>query len=144
MVFKNLQAFCAGKVSVSGTISFWFFVFSCCDAGHAVDAVPFVVLLFTTPTQKPAEDVFDKVNPSILNASLKEGMPGLSAKVFRTYNASITLEKELADIAVLELPNAKKNEYDRANREVAILCNHQRTVSKSFQATFDKMTVKVR
>jgi hypothetical protein len=27
-------------------------------------------------------------------------MPGLSAKVFRTYNASVTLEKELEDLPV--------------------------------------------
>lgn len=32
---------------------------------------------------------------STLNAYLKELMPGLTAKVFRTFNASVTLEKEL-------------------------------------------------
>lgn len=35
-------------------------------------------------------------------------------------------------------------EYTRANREVAILCNHQRTVPKGFQESFDKMNSKVR
>ena len=30
-------------------------------------------------------------------------------------------------------------EYNRANREVAILCNHQRTVPKSFEAAYQKL-----
>ncbi len=46
----------------------------------------------------PAEDVFDLINPSLLNKELTAMMPGLSAKVFRTYNASIVLEKELANL----------------------------------------------
>merc|ERR1712137_803015 len=35
------------------------------------------------------EDVFDKLTPAELNKHLSTIMPGLSAKVFRTYNASI-------------------------------------------------------
>lgn len=30
-------------------------------------------------------------------------------------------------------------EYNRANREVAILCNHQKTVSKSYEASYAKL-----
>lgn len=59
-------------------------------------------------------------------------MPGLSAKVFRTYNASVTLEAELEELPIDAKESDKKMEYDRANREVAILCNHQRTVPKAF------------
>lgn len=40
-------------------------------------------------------DLFNLVNASRLNDFLKQFMPGLSAKVFRTYNASVTLENEL-------------------------------------------------
>lgn len=36
--------------------------------------------------------MFDEIDTSKLNAHLKELMPGLTAKVFRTYNASITLD----------------------------------------------------
>ncbi len=69
-------------------------------------------------------------------------MPGLSAKVFRTYKASVTLERELENLSI-DTPNAEKYlEYNRANREVAILCNHQRTVPKAFEKTWDKLTVK--
>lgn len=58
-------------------------------------------------------------------------MEGLTAKVFRTYNASITLQNQLKK-ANVKGKNAmeKSNAYDEANKQVAILCNHQRTVSK--------------
>ncbi|PHJ23809.1 dna topoisomerase i [Cystoisospora suis] len=45
--------------------------------------------------KKPEDDVFDKINSGSLNNHLRQLMPGLSAKVFRTYNASITLQNEL-------------------------------------------------
>lgn len=44
------------------------------------------------PGKKGGDDMFDKLDTSKLNAHLKELMPGLTAKVFRTYNASITLD----------------------------------------------------
>ncbi|CAL5440217.1 unnamed protein product [Camellia sinensis] len=40
-----------------------------------------------------SDDLFDKLDTKKLNAHLKELMPGLTAKVFRTYNASITLDE---------------------------------------------------
>lgn len=71
-------------------------------------------------------------------------MPELSAKVFRTYNASITLQQELAkfderdDIDPYN-PQELLQFYNDANREVAILCNHQRAVPKSHDDTIAKM-----
>ncbi|RYG56302.1 hypothetical protein EON66_03250, partial [archaeon] len=41
-----------------------------------------------------------ELQPARLNEQLNDLMPGLSAKVFRTYNASVTLEKELVDMDV--------------------------------------------
>eukprot|EP00122_Pirum_gemmata_P011436 Pgem_evm1s10595 len=61
-------------------------------------------------------------------------MPGLTAKVFRTYNASITLQQELDKFD--ETINKKTSihekvaGYNTANREVALLCNHQRAAPK--------------
>lgn len=45
--------------------------------------------------KKDGDDLFDMLDTSKLNAHLKELMPGLTAKVFRTYNASITLQSEV-------------------------------------------------
>jgi hypothetical protein len=50
--------------------------------------------------QQQTEDVFSEINPTTLNRELTALMPGLSAKVFRTYNASITLERELAALSI--------------------------------------------
>jgi DNA topoisomerase-1 len=92
--------------------------------------------------KKAGEDIFDELTPSRLNDQLNELMPGLSAKVFRTYNASITLEKELENLSIDVSQQDKIIEYNRANREVAILCNHQRTVPKSMIMALEKMTEK--
>lgn len=86
--------------------------------------------------KKNSEEIFDKINPTMLNQHLKQFMDGLTAKVFRTYNASKTLQDELAKVESLSswknlLPAQKVVEYNNANREVAILCNHQRSVSKA-------------
>ncbi|XVE50751.1 hypothetical protein DITRI_Ditri01bG0188400 [Diplodiscus trichospermus] len=90
-----------------------------------------------------SDDLFDKLDTSKLNAHLKELMPGLTAKVFRTYNASITLDdmlnKETKDGDVPE----KVATYQRANKEVAIICNHQRSVSKSHSAQMSRLTEKI-
>ncbi|PFH35822.1 putative DNA topoisomerase I [Besnoitia besnoiti] len=158
--------------------------------------------------KKPEDDVFDKINSAALNNHLRQFMPGLSAKVFRTYNASITLQNELykldqalalraaeldgkpgakkakkeavkmqkkepesddedqplAAAAAKENPQEETEEerrkreeqlrsitcnianvgeliqfYNDANRAVAILCNHQRSVPKQHAASMQKM-----
>ena len=48
--------------------------------------------------KKGADDLFDRLNTSILNEYLNGLMPGLTAKVFRTYNASITLQEQLNEL----------------------------------------------
>lgn len=100
--------------------------------------------------KSPKDDLFEKLNPSILNLHLKEIMPGLSAKVFRTYNASVTLEQELykpnEDGQTITSETSEKDKvlfYNRANREVAILCNHQRSVPKAFDGQMEKLEGKL-
>lgn len=71
-------------------------------------------------------------------------MPGLSAKVFRTYNASFTMStllKELKDTNISLQEKIKL--YNDCNRKVAILCNHKRTVGASHEAAMEKMTDRV-
>eukprot|EP00948_MAST-09A_sp_MAST-9A-sp1_P001085 g1085.t1 len=84
-------------------------------------------------------DVFDEVDPSELNSHLKTLMPGLSAKVFRTYNASITLQEQLPRSVMNETAKAKEALYKAANKKVAILCNHQKTVSAKWDENFQKV-----
>ena len=48
--------------------------------------------------KKQTDDLFDKIDAQVLNDYLKSLMDGLTAKVFRTYNASSTLQKQLNKI----------------------------------------------
>ena len=76
--------------------------------------------------KKDNDDLFDRLNTSILNQYLQQLMEGLTAKVFRTYNASFTLQQQLDELTdASDNVAAKMLSYNRANREVAILCNHQ-------------------
>ncbi|KAG5877637.1 DNA topoisomerase 1, partial [Gonioctena quinquepunctata] len=94
--------------------------------------------------KKGADDLFDRLNTQILNKHLNELMEGLTAKVFRTYNASWTLQQQL-DLLTQEDNNAPEKIlfYNRANRAVAILCNHQRSVPKSHEKWMEKLKEKI-
>jgi DNA topoisomerase-1 len=91
------------------------------------------------------DDVFETLEPPQLNEHFKSLMPGLTAKVFRTFNASVTLEKELPTAEDLEglTVQEKVIRYNAANRQVAILCNHQKTVSKSTEQMFENLNEKL-
>uniref|UniRef100_A0AAR2J314 DNA topoisomerase I n=1 Tax=Pygocentrus nattereri TaxID=42514 RepID=A0AAR2J314_PYGNA len=94
--------------------------------------------------KQPEDDLFDRLNTSILNKHLQELMDGLTAKVFRTYNASITLQQQLKELTTSEdnVP-AKILSYNRANRAVAILCNHQRAPPKTFEKSMQNLQTKI-
>ncbi|XP_043659926.1 DNA topoisomerase 1 isoform X4 [Drosophila teissieri] len=95
--------------------------------------------------KKDGDDLFDRLNTQVLNEHLKELMEGLTAKVFRTYNASKTLQSQLD---LLTDPSATVPEkllaYNRANRAVAILCNHQRSVPKSHEKSMENLKEKIK
>ncbi|KAL9383543.1 hypothetical protein Peur_023866 [Populus x canadensis] len=93
--------------------------------------------------KKPTDDLFDSLDTSKLNAHLKELMPGLTAKVFRTYNASITLDEKLYEETEDGDVAEKFVIYNQANKQVAIICNHQRTISKSHDAQMSRLTEKL-
>lgn len=93
--------------------------------------------------KKPTEDVFDKVDPGIINEYFKEFMDDLTAKVFRTFNASYTLQQELDKFDFSKKDSLSQDQlvkyYNDANRAVAVLCNHQRAESKTHGAAQEKM-----
>ncbi|KAF2903707.1 hypothetical protein ILUMI_02464 [Ignelater luminosus] len=90
------------------------------------------------------DDLFDRLNTSILNKHLNELMEGLTAKVFRTYNASFTLQQQLDQLTNPDDSLSEKIlSYNRANRAVAILCNHQRAVPKGHQKSMEKLKEKI-
>ena len=72
-------------------------------------------------------------------------MPGLSAKVFRTFNASYTFQDQLRKLTPKDGAIVDKfAAYTEANRQVAILCNHKRAIPKTHDLAIGKMEDQVR
>lgn len=98
------------------------------------------------------DDLFDLINSSSLNEYLNNFMKGLTAKVWRTYNASVVFQKELDKINEEKIakidPEEKLNflisMFNQANTTVALLCNHQKNVSKSLDEQIDKIEKRVK
>ena len=71
----------------------------------------------------------------------------MTAKVFRTFNASITMSRLLRDLG--NDPRSKGTVaekvklYNDCNREVAILCNHKRTVTAAHESGMQTLREKV-
>ena len=99
--------------------------------------------IFKKSPKKVGDEIFDRLTTTALNKHLSNQMPGLTAKVFRTYNASWTFSQLLKDIkpggTVAEMVKA----YNDANRQVAIICNHRRTVGAAHAASMEKMSDKI-
>ncbi len=93
------------------------------------------------------DDLFDLVTSSTLNEYLSSIMPGLTAKVWRTYNASLLFQKELDKIKEEKVSEIEPNErlnyliamFNQANTAVALLCNHQ----KASNSSIDNMLIKI-
>ncbi|KAH8676645.1 hypothetical protein BGZ60DRAFT_403016 [Tricladium varicosporioides] len=103
--------------------------------------------LFKKAPKSEGDDIFDRLTTTQLNKHLTNYMPGLSAKVFRTYNASYTmstllqkLESKKKNLSIQE----KVKLYNDCNREVAILCNHKRTVGAGHEAQMEKMADRIK
>lgn len=98
------------------------------------------------------EDLLDKINSNDINQYLNSFMNGLTAKVWRTFNASYLLQKLLDKINEDKLKNLEENErinyllglFHQANTEVAILCNHQKNVSTNLESGIDKINDQIK
>ncbi|KAI1106649.1 hypothetical protein F4804DRAFT_300074 [Jackrogersella minutella] len=101
--------------------------------------------VFKKPPKKEGDDIFDRLTTTQLNKHLSSYMQGLTAKVFRTYNASYTMSNLLKDLKVSSATMAEKIKlYNDCNREVAILCNHKRTVGASHEAQMEKLSDRIK
>ncbi|VDP05457.1 unnamed protein product, partial [Heligmosomoides polygyrus] len=93
----------------------------------------------------PGDDLFDRLDTASLNEHLRSLMDGLTVKVFRTYNASVTLQEQLAKLTRPDdTVQQKMLSYNRANRMVAILCNHQRAVPKGHDKAMENLEQKIK
>ncbi|KAF2217956.1 hypothetical protein CERZMDRAFT_55324 [Cercospora zeae-maydis SCOH1-5] len=99
--------------------------------------------IFKRSPKREGDEIFDRLTTSSLNKHLSNYMPGLTAKVFRTYNASFTMATLLKEMKAEGNIAEKVAAYNAANRRVAILCNHKRTVAASHEQQMEKMEEKI-
>jgi DNA topoisomerase-1 len=110
-----------------------------------VDELVYNNLIEFTKNKSKSMEIFDKINTSDLNKYLQSLMEGLTAKVFRTYNASSLFNTELNLIEIKENINEDDkfnlllNIFNQANIKVAMLCNHQKNVQKNFKEQIKKI-----
>ncbi|KAL8766002.1 MAG: hypothetical protein Q9209_007091 [Squamulea sp. 1 TL-2023] len=95
--------------------------------------------IFKKAPKGDGDEIFDRLTTTTLNKHLSNYMPGLTAKVFRTYNASYTMSTLLRDMKSEGSIAEKIKDYNDANRKVAILCNHKRTVTAGHGAQMEKL-----
>ena len=98
------------------------------------------------------DELFNLINSSSLNNYLNSFMEGLTAKVWRTYNASLLFQKELDKIREDKISEINPDErlnflismFHQANTAVALLCNHQKSVSKGLDEQIDKINNRIK
>ncbi|MCJ1354637.1 MAG: DNA topoisomerase 1 [Icmadophila ericetorum] len=100
--------------------------------------------IFKRPPKVEGDEIFDRLTTATLNKHLSNYMLGLTAKVFRTYNASYTMATLLKDMKSAGTIQEKIKDYNEANKKVAILCNHKRTVATSHETQMEKLGDRVK
>ncbi|MCO5554299.1 hypothetical protein L7F22_007828 [Adiantum nelumboides] len=131
-IFKNFKMFTQSTRDAKGAVAVkkkTDEIFDKVDVSQDTDALACVFKkLKMWPT--------DERRQQIPSESANGGQKGLSAKVFRTYNASTTFqgllnqtEENLRRAGLKPTIQTLRDQYNQANRLVAILCNHQKTIN---------------
>jgi DNA topoisomerase-1 len=90
--------------------------------------------------KKPKDEIFEDITSRHVNAYYSSIVSGLTAKVFRTYLATTVVKNYLKEHDNMKgkTPNEKLYHAKMANLEAAIMCNHKRTIPKSFEEALEK------
>jgi len=84
--------------------------------------------------------LFQGIRSEKVNAFLDEVLPGLTAKVFRTYHSTKVVKEYLAKTEVKPEDEEilKKDVATMANLQAAIVCNHKRKLPKKWNESMEK------
>ena len=90
--------------------------------------------------KKPKDDIFDNITSRHVNAYYSSIVKGLTAKVFRTYLATTVVKNYLVEHDNMKGKTANEKLYHAklANLEAAMMCNHKRTIPKTFEQSLEK------
>lgn len=105
-----------------------------------------------TNNKNKKDELFNLITSATLNDYLSSFMEGLTAKVWRTYNASLLFQKELDKIKEEKVSNINVNEklnyliamFNQANTTVALLCNHQKNVDKTIDVMINRINDRIK
>ena len=89
--------------------------------------------------KKPKDEIFEDITSRHVNAYYSSIVNGLTAKVFRTYLATTMVKNYLKEHNNMKgkTPNEKLYHAKLANLEAAIMCNHKRTIPKTFEESLE-------
>ena len=90
--------------------------------------------------KKPKDEIFHDITSRHVNAYYSGIVKGLTAKVFRTYLATTVVKDYLTehDNVKSKSDNEKLYHAKLANLEAAKMCNHKRTIPKTFEQSLQK------
>ena len=90
--------------------------------------------------KKPKDEIFDGITSRHVNVYYSSIVKGLTAKVFRTYLATTVVKNYLVKHDNIKEKTANEKLYHAklANLEAAMMCNHKRTIPKTFEQTLQK------
>ena len=96
--------------------------------------------------KKDTDEIFDNITSRHVNIYYSGVVKGLTAKVFRTYLASSVVSKYLRENGDVKksTPAEKLYHAKLANLEAATMCNHKRTIPKTFEQTLQKKVDKLK
>ncbi|MGD8545950.1 MAG: hypothetical protein PVH12_07220 [Candidatus Bathyarchaeota archaeon] len=96
-------------------------------------------------TANAGSPLFQGVSSKHVSVFLDEVLEGLSAKVFRTYYASEAVDENLqrAPIKTEDPDYQKKYVATMANLEAAKICNHRRTIPKTWKSSLEKKNTRL-
>ena len=95
--------------------------------------------------KKDTDEIFDEITSRHVNVYYSSVVKGLTAKVFRTFLASSVVSKYLRENGDVKksTPAEKLYHAKLANLEEATMCNHKRTIPKTFEQTLQKKVDKL-
>jgi DNA topoisomerase-1 len=90
--------------------------------------------------KKDTDEIFDEITSRHVNLYYSSVVKGLTAKVFRTFLASSVVSKYLRENGNIKKSTPAEKLYHAkvANLEAAIMCNHKRTIPKTFEKILQK------
>ena len=90
--------------------------------------------------KRAKDEIFQGITSRHVNVYYSDIVPGLTAKVFRTYLATTVVKNYLEEHSDMKGKTANEKTYHAkmANLKAAMMCNHKRTIPKTFEQALQK------